>query len=64
MSRFFVHNYCAMFGMVFMNFVGILGFRPLHNSLSGTIWLSFNLPCQTNKGHKHSKIVMVYPPVK
>lgn len=32
--------------------------------LLDTIWLSFNFPCETNKGHNHSTVMMVYPPAK
>lgn len=34
------------------------------NLLLSTIWLSFNLPCQANKGHDHSTIMMINPPAK
>jgi hypothetical protein len=34
------------------------------NLLLSTIWLSFDVPSETNKGHNHRTIVMVYPPAK
>lgn len=36
--------------------------RAIKYLLIGTIWLSFNLPCQTYKGHHNSTVVMIYPP--
>jgi hypothetical protein len=32
------------------------------NLLFCTVWLSFNFPSETHKGHYHGTIMMIYPP--